>query len=820
MTGRPVLRVPGPAPAPVLVATLALAAALLGGCGGPRTTGDHSADLPDSSEPAAGRWNDWPALDWRFDRGILTRTYLFSAQQPDHPLDDYLAAQVFGARGDSLGLEDFLALDAGRRNQRRREASDHRARAQRLWRSLDSLWNRMRDNPGAFASGTINEPEFLGDGVTMAIGHLCTAAGLDPSSAPVWYDLAVMYAAAGDIRRQDRALQAGLAALAAIGDTGDPGQARLRRRLLLDRAWLLRDAGRFDECLEHLSRVMALMREDAFRTPEDGKEALLIKGLALAGSGNVNEARQVAAQLTGWTVPRRQRWAVQDAEAHRAIDKRNLEPVASDFDRRWIRATAYWKLGDGDQALAQLAESDLRCEFPAHLNFRFWNDVGAIQEHFGRVAESRISYALAAIYRPLFIYHPMVGARGIARVYGQPGAGQLYFLGYRHFYLSGSLFSYAANRLVAMELATDPDMRRFNGELALDAFDACLRRGIQPLSSLVLRGRVHYRRGEFAQAEADLTEAAGRLRAAGREDPDALLILGILHFNREDYPGAGIWLDRYTRLKPEEGLGWRLLGLALIHAGQLDKALAVMDHALEIEPDSAVGLYNRGLVHLKTGRQDAALADLEAARRLWPENPEITRVIDLLRDNPRSQVKLSHGEVDLRVSVADSAQFARTQATSPLNLVTGLKTGGDQDTATWLGMDPTGALYLLPELEARYRDDPTAGNREAYAWCLLQAERPAEVRDLLGPLWNHGISPGELIILLHADRALGLPAHAKYLALSLQEHRNPLQDPGFWELVAVICLENGERQAGLLAIDYALELDPANAGLSALRASP
>ncbi|MFH2051097.1 MAG: tetratricopeptide repeat protein [bacterium] len=816
MTRRPILRAPSLA--------LALVAALLCGCvcscGGPWTAGDPTPGRPDGTDPAAGAWNDWPALDWRFDRGILTRTYLFSAQQPDHPLDAYLAAQVFGARGDSLGLEDFLALDADRRNQRRRAAADHRDRAQRLWRSLDSLWNRMRDNPGAFVSGSFSEPEFLGDGVTMAIGHLSTAVGLDPSSGGAWYDLAVMYGAAGDVRRQDRALQAGLAAMAATGDPDDPGQARLRRRLLLDRAWLLRDAGRFDECLDHLSRVMAMMREDDFRTPEDGKEALLIKGLALAGAGNVNEARLVANQLTGWTVPRRQRRVVQDSEAHRAIDKRNLEPVASDFDRRWIRATASWKLGDGDQALAQLAESDFRCEFPAHLNFRFWNDVGAIQEHFGKMAESRISYALAAIYRPLFIYQPMVGARGIARVYGQPGAGQLYFLGYRHFYLAGSLFSYAANRLVAMEVASDPDMRRFNGDLALDAFDACLRRGIQPLSSLVLRGRVHYRRGDFVRAEADLTAAAAGLRAAGREDPDALLILGILHFNREDYPGAGIWLDRYTRLKPEEGLGWRLLGLALIHAGQLDKALAVMDHALEIEPDSAVGLYNRGLVHLKTGRQEAALADLEAARKLWPENPEITRVIDLLRDNPRSQVKLSHGEVDLRVSVADSAQFARTQAASPLNLVTGLKTGGDQDAAAWLGMDRTGAEYLLPELEARYRDDPTAANRAAYAWCLLQAERPAEVRDLLGPLWNRGIDPGELTILLHADRALGLPARAKYLALSLLEPRNPLQDPGFWELVAIICLESGERQAGLLAIDYVLELDPANAGLNALRRSP
>ncbi|MGD9548218.1 MAG: tetratricopeptide repeat protein [Candidatus Krumholzibacteriia bacterium] len=816
MKRRPVLR----APAPVLVLVVALLCGCVCGCGGPRTAGDPAAGLPGGADPAAGRWNDWPALDWRFDRGILTRTYLFSAQQPDRPLDAYLAAQVFGGREDSLGLEDFLALDPDSRDQRRRAAAHHRDRAQRLWRSLDSLWNRMRDNPGAFVSGSFSEPEFLGDGVTMAIGHLGAAAGLDPSSAPVWYDLAVMYGAAGDVRRQDRALQAGLAALAAAGDPADPGQARLRRRLLLDRAWLLRDAGRFEECLDHLSRVMAMMREDAYRTPEDGKEALLIKGLALAGAGNVNEARQVANQLTGWTVPRRQRRVVQDSEAHRAIDKRNLEPVASDFDRRWIRATAFWKLGDGDQALAQLAESDLRCEFPAHLNFRFWNDVGAIQEHFGKMAESRISYALAATYRPLFIYHPMVGARGIARVYGQPGAGQLYFLGYRHFYLAGSLFSYAANRLVAMELATEPDMRRFNGDLALDAFDACLRRGIQPLSSLVLRGRVHYRRGDFTRAEADLTAAAAGLRAAGREDPDALLILGILHFNREDYPGAGIWLDRYTRLKPEEGLGWRLLGLALIHAGQLDKALAVMDHALEIEPDSAVGLYNRGLVHLKTGRQEAALADLEAARKLWPENPEITRVIDLLRDNPRSQVKLSHGEVDLRVSVADSAQFARTQAASPLNLVTGLKTGGDQDAAAWLGMDRTGAEYLLPELEARYRNDPTAANRAAYAWCLLQAERPAEVRDLLGPLWNRGIDPGELTILLHADRALGLPARAKYLALSLLEPRDPLQDPGFWELVAITCLESGERQAGLLAIDYALELDPANAGLSALRASP
>ncbi len=801
----------------LLCALLALA-----GCGGARSAQDISGDPPREPQDTGGDLQlvDWAADDARFPRDTLIRTYLFQLLPPDDPYLAYRRAARFTADGDSLGIAEFLKLAPAARDDRRRQAAAHRDRALALRRAQRAWWWRVQDNPGGF-SVTGQPPDQTGDGALQAIGHLVNAVGADPTDAASWCDLAALYSLVGDARRAAAAQDAGLDAVARLR-RGTKDEARLTLlnalslRLLLDRAWRLRDAGQFDACLDAVAAIGALMKTDTARTPDQAREARILRGLALAESGRTGEARQIARELAPQRLPRRSPWFVQNDAASPVVHSRAFESVDSDFASRWIRAVAFTALGDRDHALAQTMEPDYRTEFPAHLNHRFWNDVGRVREHFGEIPAAHLAYVMAAVYRPLFVYYPMVGARGAAQVYGQPGAGRLYYLGCGRFYACGSLFSYAAARVMAVELERDPRQRADHAERALDALDACLRRNIQPVSALALRGRVHYRAGNLAQAEDDLQQAARQLRALGREDADVALILAILRFNREDYRAALPALQTYTRLRPDEGLGWRLLGLSLLHAGQHEAALAAMDTSLRLEPDAPAGLYNRGLLLMQMGRFDAARRDLDAAQRLWPDNADVARLRDLLDQARPPRVELSHDDFDLQVEAGPDAR-AEGGETSPLNLMPEAPATSAGVREAWLGLDAEAAARLLTELRLRYVDDPTPANRRAYAWCLLQAGQAAEVRRLLGPLWDAGIDREELAILLRADRALGLPARARHLARQLDAGRTDPPDSGFWELVAAICLENGEPAAGRRALDHALSLDPGNAPLRRLR---
>ncbi len=762
--------------------------------------------------PAALDFTDWAARDWRFRRDTLTAVYLFDLLQPADPWADYLRALRYDAPRDSLGLDDFLALPADERQARRAAAAGRHREALALRRARTAWWHRLQDNPGGVNPLGI-APEMAGDGVLEAIGHLVAATGLDPADAGAWYDLSFLLGAVGDTRRQESAQDGALAALAAVPTDDPAAAAALRRRLLLDRAWLRRDQGRWDEALAVLDDVAAIMKHDTVQTPDEAREAAVIRGLVLAEAGRTVEAAQIARALPKFDIPRQQK-AIMSDTTWKIVNKHAFETVSSDFAARWIHALIDLQLGMRERALRRFMEPDYRSEFPPQLNYRFWNDVGRIREHFGEVDDARIAYAMAAVYRPLFAYFPLIGAAGRSEVYGQTGTGRVYFLGCRRFYVGGSLFSYAANRVLAVELAREADSRQELIACALDALDACARRGIRPAATLALRGRVHFRAGQDALAMADLAAARDLLRKESRDNPDVELILGILRFNGSDYAGAVPDFTDYSRLRPREGLGWRLLGLARLHAGQPDSARTAFDTAVRLDPESAVGLYNRGLLNLQQARYADARADLERARRLWPDNQDILRLLELANAPNPPRVAISHDDLDVTTAPdeADSLGQARRDGAgqAPMAVI------GPEGLA-WLGIDAKVAAERAATLRLRYERDRTEANLKAYAWCLLQAGKPKEVRDLLGPRWPERTDDEEVAILLRADRALGLPARARYLAKALHDGDGKPADSGFWELVAAVCLENGEKEAGRLALERALALDPGNAGLRRLQ---
>ncbi len=98
--------------------------------------------------------------------------------------------------------------------------------------------------------------------------------------------------------------------------------AALRRRVLLDQAWLCRERGLYAEGLERIASARATGTADAV-------ELTLVEGLLLAESGRFSDACRLAVELRAIRV-HVPGWGWLD----------------SDFAERWIKSTAYRARGD------------------------------------------------------------------------------------------------------------------------------------------------------------------------------------------------------------------------------------------------------------------------------------------------------------------------------------------------------------------------------------------------------------------------------------------------------------------------------------------
>lgn len=764
-----------------------------------------SAGAHGRSNPAPrDAFTDWDRLDWKFNRASLAGAYLFERLRPDDPFSKYQREISLGALRP-LTLAEFDALSASRRRELRRQSESEREQAMSLRRSLQRGWEIWTlSRTGSVPDEAMSDEMGI---VIPAIGHLRRATALDPGYALAWYDLGYFAGIVGDRRLQRSALESGLRALTSRPETAvDPAERDdLRLRLLLDLAWLDRDEGFYRQGLDRTDEALARIRDDGRRTLDIAREALLLRALLLVDVDEIHAARRLARDWPAWRLPLQPVTHQGDAGSGPVVQKESLEHVDSDFARDWVWLMTFLKLGSRDEALALLSERDWRTEFPPHLNHRYWQDRGRVLESFGERERSRLGYAFAILFRPYFPYFPLDGARGFSQVLDQTGSGQDYFLGCGQFFVGGSFYSYAANRVMAMELsATEDDLQR-HGAAALDALDACLRRDIQPARALALRGRAHFRLGHEDEAIADLVEANEHLKSAGLPRAETLKLLAVTYFNRRDYRHARLWSDELLSVAPDDDFGWCLAGLSTAHLGGLDFARTALEHARELNPQSESTWYNLALIHLQQGDAEQARVLLDEALRRFPADANIAQLHQMVAEQPDVPYRMVGGQAELEVAVQDERW--RSWA------------AGSTDVDLSAGVTPERAREMLPRLRRLYGQDPSPRNRVNLARILLRAERPDEVQDLLARDWPDDLSREEALLLLNADRATGNARRAAGLARRLLNQPDAYPDAEFWTLAAVICLENGAQNAARRALDRARRLDPDNGALSVLSAS-
>lgn len=776
------------------------------------------AELPDG----------WREMDDRLERARLLEHYMKRVAQPNDGYGAYLEKVRYEAEADSLGLAEWEALSAAEQDRRHRLTEPWRDRLDATRRTISRLYDSMVI-PGS-ASPTVGSVLLEGGAelVLATMGALVNIVGLVPVDAVAWADLGYFAGCVGDTHRQEQALQVFCALHDGMAAREQQELHGRRIRVCLDLAWLARDQGRADDAVAHCLEADRWLEQDPGVVDLADREARLIAALARAEQGRAQEASELAAPLGD--LPFRKRsiqthrftvsqpledrglnarfsqapgyWAMDTpnswSPAH-TVQKGAWERGASNWARQWVQALIRLRSGETADLFYRIGEPDPLREFPTGLNHHYWNDWGRIYEYLGRPAAARRCYAMAVMYRPFFVYYPLEGRRGFSRLHTTVEEARIYFAATGIHYAAGDLYAHAASCLLEWEFTEDEGRRAMLLEMAQDEFTACRNRGIRPTAALAQRGRLRYLSGDLARAATDLQTAIEEFGAAGEEEPDLLLMLGLVHFNGGDFRGALPWLEQFCLRKPEEGIGWRALGLAAAHSNKLAAADSAFSHSLALEPGDPGGWFNRGLVRAKSGRREEALADLEQAALLLPDHRDIVRVMEALEQGPLPDISLQSSPIILGTAPSAAAASERLQR---VNLAAEM---GTPALADLLAPD-AGEEWNRAELEAAHLRDPSTANRARLARRYLADARPDLVQDLLVPVWDTGLTDDELLVLLSADRELGETGRAVALVHGLAGMAPATATPAVWQLVGVICLEADLGEQAGRALEYAESL--------------
>jgi cytochrome c-type biogenesis protein CcmH/NrfG len=125
------------------------------------------------------------------------------------------------------------------------------------------------------------------------------------------------------------------------------------------------------------------------------------------------------------------------------------------------------------------------------------------------------------------------------------------------------------------------------------------------------------------QAQAALQQSVAPLLDAVNRNPadyDALVRLGDLYYDGQQFPNAIQYYERALAIHPENPDVRTDLGTAYWYTGNADKALAEMETSLKYEPGHPQTLFNLGWIKWQ-GKADAKGA-VEAWQKLLKANPD------------------------------------------------------------------------------------------------------------------------------------------------------------------------------------------------------
>jgi tetratricopeptide (TPR) repeat protein len=127
---------------------------------------------------------------------------------------------------------------------------------------------------------------------------------------------------------------------------------------------------------------------------------------------------------------------------------------------------------------------------------------------------------------------------------------------------------------------------------------------------------VHYLLGNAYFLEGDLETAQEELELAYQEDITILPVYRLLaevYIQQSSYAKAISMLETYTVYVPDDGDALAWLGEAYFKTGENDKALEIVDLALQTVRNNATLFYTRGLIYADEGKIELAIEDFKTS---------------------------------------------------------------------------------------------------------------------------------------------------------------------------------------------------------------
>jgi protein O-GlcNAc transferase len=138
----------------------------------------------------------------------------------------------------------------------------------------------------------------------------------------------------------------------------------------------------------------------------------------------------------------------------------------------------------------------------------------------------------------------------------------------------------------------------------------------ETLAAVLNEAIASHRSGQMARAQAGyhrvLADAPGQF--------DALHLLGVLHQQSGDAPGALVWFEQALAVDATSADAHANCAATLRDLHRPDDALAACDRALVLRPGHVDALTNRAAALLDTGRLEEALAAADAALAVQPQH--------------------------------------------------------------------------------------------------------------------------------------------------------------------------------------------------------
>ena len=274
------------------------------------------------------------------------------------------------------------------------------------------------------------------------------------------------------------------------------------------------------------------------------------------------------------------------------------------------------------------------------------------------------------------------------------------------------------------------------------------------------------------------------------DSADALHMLGVIAYQREEYQRAEAVIGKAIALNPGNAAYYSDRGLALQQLKQLEAALEHYDKAIAIQPDLAITHLNRGNVLKALGQQDAAVESYHNAAALLEKQRDRSDALHMLglmaferKEYPQAVVLIDQA---IAINPGNAAYYSdRGLALQRLKLVHQALESYDQALAirkdiAIIHLNRGNALKELRLLDAAIEsydnaitikpdyataywnkalEQLTLGDFDqgwkSYEWRWKEDSFPSPRRNFPWPLWLGEESLIGKTILLHSEQGLG-----------------------------------------------------------------